>query len=169
MSSHICGRVLAIASAALLSACKTFSPDGGMGTVPNIAGQGLNKDVVRVSSSADAAYAQNRVARLLRAPLSADAAVQVALLTNASRFVPTGWNLCGEHDPRHAQLWAELDRLTPISVNAVRSFASSACRARLGFISIRPSQLTASFLALPRPPGNGPEEARKCATNWLCC
>jgi outer membrane protein TolC len=83
MSSHICGRVLAIASAALLSACKTFSPDGGMGTVATIAGLGLNKDVVRVSSPADAAFAQTRVARLLRAPLSADAAVQVALLNNA--------------------------------------------------------------------------------------
>ena len=83
MSSHICGRVLAIASAALLSACKTFSPDGGMGTVATIAGQGLNKDVVRVSSPADAAYAQTRVARLLKAPLSADAAVQIALLNNA--------------------------------------------------------------------------------------
>jgi outer membrane protein TolC len=83
MSSHICGRVLAIASAALLSACKTFSPDGGMGTVATIAGQGLNKDLVRVSSPEDAAYAQNRVARLLKAPLSADAAVQIALLNNA--------------------------------------------------------------------------------------
>jgi len=83
MSSHICGRVLAIASAALLSACKTFSPDGGMGTVANIAGQGLNKDVVRVSSPVDAAYAETRVARLLKAPLSADAAVQIALLNNA--------------------------------------------------------------------------------------
>jgi outer membrane protein TolC len=83
MSSYICGRVLAIASAALLSACKTFSPDGGMGTVATIAGQGLNKDVVRVSSPADAAYAQTRVARLLKAPLSADAAVQIALLNNA--------------------------------------------------------------------------------------
>jgi outer membrane protein TolC len=83
MSSHICGRVLAIASAALLSACKTFSPDGGMGTVATIAGQGLNKDVVRVSSPADAAYAQIRVSRLLKAPLSADAAVQIALLNNA--------------------------------------------------------------------------------------
>ena len=83
MSSHICGRVLAIASAALLSACKTFSPDGGMGTVANIAGQGLNKAVVRVSSPADAAYAQTRVSRLLKAPLSADAAVQIALLNNA--------------------------------------------------------------------------------------
>src|SRR6266508_2063409 len=83
MSSHICGRVLATASAALLSACKTFSPDSGMGTVATIAGQGLNKDVVRVSSPEDAAYAQNRVARLLKAPLSADAAVQIALLNNA--------------------------------------------------------------------------------------
>jgi outer membrane protein TolC len=83
MSSHICGCVLAIASAALLSACKTFSPDGGMGTVATIAGQGLNKDVVRVSSPEEAAYAQNRVARLLKAPLSADAAVQIALLNNA--------------------------------------------------------------------------------------
>jgi outer membrane protein TolC len=83
MFSNFCGRVLAIASAALLSACKTFSPDAGMGTVATIAGQGLNKDVVRVTSPADAAYAQNRVARLLRAPLSADGAVQVALLNNA--------------------------------------------------------------------------------------
>jgi outer membrane protein TolC len=54
-----------------------------MGTVATIAGQGLNKDVVRVSSPADAAYAQSRVTRLLGAPLSADAAVQVALLNNA--------------------------------------------------------------------------------------
>src|SRR6185437_5349937 len=83
MSSNFCGRILAIASAALLSACKTFSPDGGMGTVATIAGQGLNKDVVRVSSPADAAYAQTRVAHLLKAPLSADAAVQIALLNNA--------------------------------------------------------------------------------------
>jgi len=83
MSSHICGRVLAIASAALLSACRTFSPDGGMGTVATIASQGLNKDVVRVSSPTDAAHAQTRVARLLRAPFSADAAVQIALLNNA--------------------------------------------------------------------------------------
>jgi hypothetical protein len=75
MSSHICRRVLAIASAALLSACKTFSPDGGMETVATVVGQGLNKDVVKVSSPADAAYAQTRVARLLRAPLSADAAL----------------------------------------------------------------------------------------------
>jgi outer membrane protein TolC len=53
-----------------------------MGTVAVIAGEGLNKSVVRVSSAEEAAYAQDRVARLLRAPLSADAAVQIALLNN---------------------------------------------------------------------------------------
>lgn len=82
MSSHIWGRAIAIASAALLSACKTFSPDGGMSAVAAIAGQGLNKSVVRISSPEEAAYAQDRVARLLHAPLSADAAVQIALLNN---------------------------------------------------------------------------------------
>ena len=82
MFFHHLGRALAIASAVLLSACKSFSPDGGMSTVATIAGQGLNKDVVLVSSPEEAAYAQNRVARLLNGPLSADAAVQIALLNN---------------------------------------------------------------------------------------
>jgi outer membrane protein TolC len=72
----------ALAAAALLSACKTLSPDGGMGTVAAVAGQGLKKDVVRVSTEADAAHAQARVSRLLHTPLGADAAVQVALLNN---------------------------------------------------------------------------------------
>jgi len=82
MFLHLRGCAGAIATAALLSACKSLSPDGGMGTVAAIAGQGLNKSVVRVSSAEEAAYAQDRVARLLKAPLSADAAVQIALLNN---------------------------------------------------------------------------------------
>jgi outer membrane protein TolC len=82
MFFHPLGRALAIASALLLSACKTFSPDGGMSAVADVAGAGLNKDVVLVSSPEEAAYAQNRVTRLLKAPLSADAAVQIALLNN---------------------------------------------------------------------------------------
>ena len=61
MFSHKLGCALAIASAALLSACKTFSPDGGMSAVAAIAGQGLNKDVVRISSPAEYAYVQDRV------------------------------------------------------------------------------------------------------------
>lgn len=82
MFSHHLGRALAIASALLLSACKTFSPDGGMGTVAAVAGGGLNKSVVRISTAEDASLAQGEVARLLKAPLGADAAVQIALLNN---------------------------------------------------------------------------------------
>jgi len=72
----------AMVAAGLLSACKTFSRDGGMETVASIAGEGLNKSVVRVSSAEEAAFAQDAVSRLLHAPLSADAAVQIALFNN---------------------------------------------------------------------------------------
>ena len=82
MFSHHFGRALAIASAVLLSACRSFTPDGGMDTVAAVAGGGLNKNIVRIGSPADAAMAQGEVSRLLHAPLSADAAVQIALLNN---------------------------------------------------------------------------------------
>ncbi len=76
-------RVAALAAAALsLSACRSFSPDGGMETVALVAGSGLNKDVVKVASREEAAAVQSRVSGLLRRPLSADAAVQIALLNN---------------------------------------------------------------------------------------
>ena len=74
--------VAVLAAAASLSACRTFSPDGGMETVAAVAGGGLNKDVVQIRSEEGAAYAQASVSRLLHAPLSADAAVQIAFLNN---------------------------------------------------------------------------------------
>ena len=83
MFSHHLGGALAIASALLLSACKSLSPDGGMSAVASVAGGGLNKNVVKISSAGDAALAQTAVSRLLRPPLSADGAVQIALLKNA--------------------------------------------------------------------------------------
>lgn len=82
MFSHSRGCAAAIVAATLLSACRTFTPDGGMGTVAMVAGEGLNKNVVRVRSAEEAAAADAAVARLLRAPLSADAAVQIALYNN---------------------------------------------------------------------------------------
>lgn len=82
MLSKIRACAAAFAVAALLTACKSLSPDGGMGMVALVAGQSLNKDVVRASSSADAQHAQAKVSRLLHAPLTADAAVQIALLNN---------------------------------------------------------------------------------------
>jgi len=82
MFSQFRACVAAMAAAALLSACQTFSPDGGMSTVAMVAGEGLNKGVVRVRSPEEASAAHSAVARLLHAPLSADAAVQIALYNN---------------------------------------------------------------------------------------
>ncbi|MGA8435275.1 MAG: TolC family protein [Methyloceanibacter sp.] len=84
MLSHLWGVRLAvlIAAAGSLSACRTLSPDGGMDTVAMVAGTGLNKDVIQVRSVEDAAAVRTRVTRLLHRPLSADAAVQIALLNN---------------------------------------------------------------------------------------
>jgi outer membrane protein TolC len=93
MFSHHLGRALAIASAVLLSACKSFTPDGGMSTVAAVAGGGLNKSVVRIGSPETAALAQSEVGRLLQAPLNADAAVQIALINN--RELQAAYNRLG--------------------------------------------------------------------------
>jgi outer membrane protein TolC len=53
-----------------------------MDTVAFVAGSGLKKDVIKVSSAEEAATARLRVGKLLTRPLSADAAVQIALLNN---------------------------------------------------------------------------------------
>src|SRR4051812_33352730 len=71
-----------LGGALLLAACKTFSPDGGMAPVATFANEELGKDVVAIRNEADAAAARTAVERLLQRPLSADAAVQIALLNN---------------------------------------------------------------------------------------
>lgn len=65
-----------------LSGCASFSPDGGMETVQSITTAELGKDVGRIRSDADEAEAQARVGALMRTPLSAESAVQIALLNN---------------------------------------------------------------------------------------
>jgi len=74
-----------VASASLvvvLAACKTFSPDAGMDLVAAVADRELRKDVVAVRREDDAFAARARVEGLLARPLTADAAVQIALLNN---------------------------------------------------------------------------------------
>jgi outer membrane protein TolC len=66
----------------LLAACKTFSPDGGLGPVAAFAGRELGKDVVAIRNHEDALAARSVVERLLKRPLTADAAVAIALLNN---------------------------------------------------------------------------------------
>ena len=65
-----------------LAGCTSFSPDAGMDVVSQITGAALAQDAHRVDTEDAAEVARNRVRRLLASPLSADAAVQVALLNN---------------------------------------------------------------------------------------
>jgi outer membrane protein TolC len=66
----------------LLSDCTWFAPDAGMGVVATIAQQELKKDAAAIRSPEEAEAAGATVRRLLGRTLTADAAVQVALLNN---------------------------------------------------------------------------------------
>ena len=71
-----------LVAAALLGGCASFSPDGGFGVVEQTAQQRLGKALRWSRSEADQAAIDQRVAALLAQPLSADDAVQLALLNN---------------------------------------------------------------------------------------
>jgi outer membrane protein TolC len=72
----------ALLSTLALPGCATFSPDGGMTVVANVAGETLKKDVISIRTTDDAEEARNAVQRLLRRSLTVDTAVQIALLNN---------------------------------------------------------------------------------------
>ncbi len=72
--------VTGIGAILLLSACKTFSPDRGLELVANSAG--LNQEIAVIRTPEEASAARSKVETLLRRPLSAGAAVQIALLNN---------------------------------------------------------------------------------------
>jgi outer membrane protein TolC len=65
-----------------LSGCASFSPDGGITAVSDLASQTIKKDVAFVRSADEAERVNGAVKRLLARPLTADAAVQAALLGN---------------------------------------------------------------------------------------
>jgi outer membrane protein TolC len=74
--------MLCIALGATASGCVSFSPDGGMSAVGDIVTPKLHADVVKIGSGDEADAATARVSQLLRSPMSADAAVRIALLNN---------------------------------------------------------------------------------------
>ena len=86
-------RTAALGVTLLLSACKTFSPDGGMAAVASFAGQELNKDIVAIRSNDEALAARAAVERLLKRPLTVDTAVQIALINN--RGLQAAYNALG--------------------------------------------------------------------------
>lgn len=77
MKHRFTSRAVAVTVAATVSACASFTPDGGMGDVRSLARE-------RIGTPADALGASHdRADTLLQGPLTADAAVEVALVNNA--------------------------------------------------------------------------------------
>jgi outer membrane protein TolC len=66
----------------MVSGCAWFSPDAGMGVVATIAERELNKNVAAIRTPDEAEAVAIAVRRLLGRTLTADAAVQIALLNN---------------------------------------------------------------------------------------
>jgi len=73
---------LAICAAALLSGCASFSADGGFGTVAELTRERTGQRAVWQRSPADVDAAQVRIGELLKQSLTADSAVELALLNN---------------------------------------------------------------------------------------
>jgi outer membrane protein TolC len=73
---------LAVLSVVLLGGCASFSPDGGFAAVQSATRSHIEKDVVWARDDASRSQTQARVDALLEKPLSADDAVQIALLNN---------------------------------------------------------------------------------------
>jgi outer membrane protein TolC len=89
MLSHSRMRPLAARAVALpvlllivLSGCASFSPDGGMLAVNEITAPALGTHAEAIRTEDQAERARSRVKALLRQPLSADRAAQVAILNN---------------------------------------------------------------------------------------
>jgi len=79
---HLAIAPVLLLAASGLSACASFSPDAGMTVVSDVTERAIGKDVAFVRSADEAAIAEAAVKRLLARDLTADTAVQVALLNN---------------------------------------------------------------------------------------
>jgi len=90
-----------LALSALLAGCAQFSADGGMGEVASGVRQEIGKDVVKISTDEQAAHAREQVAALLAGPLSAEQAVQIALLNN--RTLQAAYNDLGISEAAYVQ------------------------------------------------------------------
>lgn len=118
--------------AALLGGCAGFSPDGGFDPVANETRARLHQDVRWTRTEQEAAKSDRQVAGLLQHPLSAEDAVQIALLNN--RALQAAFETLGISeadlvqsgrlpDPgftlRHASVAAQYDIEETLSVNVL--------------------------------------------------
>lgn len=87
--------------ALLLGGCASFSPDAGLSVASEYASLELGKDIAKSSDQGIAPSAEARVDALLRRPLTADGAVQVALLRN--RGLQAAFNGLGVSEAQYVQ------------------------------------------------------------------
>jgi len=85
--------VMTLMSFLLLAGCASFSPDGGLTVVNEITQPALGQSAGTLRTPEDAEAVRGRVKVLLKRPLSADRAVQVALLNN--RDLQAAYNALG--------------------------------------------------------------------------
>jgi outer membrane protein TolC len=69
-------------AASILAGCASFSPDGGMGTVSDLTKERTGEPVRAHRSAGDTSTADHRRDEILKQPLTADSAVELALLNN---------------------------------------------------------------------------------------
>jgi outer membrane protein TolC len=80
------------AVALLLAGCAVVAPDGGFGAVSQMTKERIGKDAKLLRNDDDARALDATLSSILRKPLSADDAVQVALLNNRA-LQATYWNV----------------------------------------------------------------------------
>src|SRR5229473_973761 len=100
-----CIALVVLAGTTLVAGCAQFSPDGGMdevaSSVAREAGPDAGRSVVKIASAEQAQRAKEQVAALLAGPLSAEQAVQVALLNN--RELQAAYNDLGVSEADYVQ------------------------------------------------------------------
>lgn len=121
---------VALACALMLSACMTTSSSEGMMGVEESVARDLGMQATKLASSEQEAEIATRVAALLRKPISADDAVQIALWNN--RGLQAAFNELGVADAQRAQASLppnpriSLSRVTaPLSLEIERRIAGS--------------------------------------------
>ena len=123
---------------ALLAGCASFSGDGGLGAVNEMVAPTLGQDVTAIRTDEQAVAAQARVKALLRQPLSADRAAQIALIHN--RELQAAYNALGLAEADRVQ--ASLPPNPTFSLERI---------AGMGALEVE-GRITASVLALATLP-----------------
>ena len=101
MTAALILRAGALVTALMLAGCASFSPDQGMSAVQEFGGAPIGKDALAIRSEEDALAARAIVDGILAKRLSADGAIQIALLNN--RELQAAYNQLGISEAQMVQ------------------------------------------------------------------